>query len=108
FGLNLPRIITFHSVFIRALLLTAAFGFFPFLGRTFAVRANQESSRFQGFLQQIRTAAFRTRFRNRLVRRRELALRIIGAAVEEISASCLLLGQVAGLAIGTLYPNVIL
>src|SRR5271157_3359954 len=104
--LYLPRVVTFNRAFIPGFLLSAAFRLFGLSAPV--IRTNNERARFQVLLQQIWTAALRTRFGDRPVCRREPALGIIGTTVEEISATRLLLCQVAGLALRTLHANIVL
>src|SRR5271165_2586566 len=105
-GLHLARVVTFNRTFIPGFLLSAALGFLR-LG-AFVVGTDQEGTRLQVFLQQIGTAALRTGFCNRFVSRREPALRVIGAAVEEVAAARFFLGEVSGLAFRALHADIVL
>src|SRR5580704_14174068 len=74
----------------------------------FFVRARDHRSSLQEFLHQILAAATRALFRNRLVSRSELALRIISAPVERIPLAGALLHQVSLFALRTLHADKIL
>src|SRR5262249_27702296 len=93
--------------FLFLLLLPATLGFGGF-GRLLVVGTDEEHAILQGFLQQVRAAAIRTLLRHRLVRRGELALRVIRAAVEDVSAPRLLLHQLAIRALRTFHADEVL
>src|SRR5271166_1880665 len=104
--LHLPRIVTLNSAFIPGFLLSAALRLVGL--RAFVIRTQNERARFQVLLQQIRAAALRTRFVDRPISRRKPALGIIGATVEEISATRFLLGQVSGFTLRAFHSDVVL
>src|SRR5271165_804133 len=84
-----PRVVTFNRSFIRGFLLPADLGLARF--GALVVRTHNERARLQVLLQQIRAAALRAGFVDRLIRRSKPALRIVGATVEEIPATRLFL-----------------
>src|SRR5579859_3246086 len=74
----------------------------------FLVGTGDDRARLQVLFDQIFAAAARTLFRDRLVRRSELALGIISAAIERVALARTLFDQVAFFAVGTLHANVVL
>src|SRR5581483_9697046 len=92
--------------FARAAL---GFGFLRLAGRPPIIRADDKRAGLQCLLQQVRTAAFRTRFADGLVSGGEVALGIVRAAVENVSAAArLLLHQFALLALRALHSEEVL
>src|SRR6266404_3686334 len=105
------RVIAFYRArgFFR-LGFFAPFGLVFFVGR-FArvIGTHQHAAGLEVFFQQIRAAALRARLGHWLVRRCELALGIVGAAVERVAATAgFLLHQLAFFIQRALYPDEIL
>src|SRR5579859_1692417 len=78
-------------------------------GRLLIIRTYEEGARLQVLLQQIRTAAFRTRFSHRFVCRRKVAVWLVRAPIKDVAApACFLLNQLTIFALGTLHANEVL
>src|SRR5450432_4807176 len=75
---------------------------------TFLAGARDHRARLQILFDQIFAAATRALLGDRLVRRSELALRIISAAVEGVALARALFNQVAVFALRALHANVVL
>src|SRR5579863_6970070 len=100
---NPLRVSAYHRIASRlGSLLLAALRRRFFL-RRLLVRALQIHARLERLLHQVRATAFRTLLGNRLRVRREIALGIIRAAPEDVSAPRLALGQVALAALRALH-----
>src|SRR5579884_321785 len=73
------------------------------------IGTNEERSRFEILLEQVRTTALWTLLGNRLVRGSEVALRIIRTAIEDVAATPrFLLDQLAVFALRTLHADEVL
>src|SRR5450755_2996129 len=104
---NVLREVTFnHCHRLDCFLLAASLGLFG--GCPLVVGTNEKDAILQGLLQQIGAIAIGARLSHWLECRGELALRVVGAAVKEISTAGLLFGDVAILTHRALHSNEVL